>query len=186
MVGSSSVVLWNSLFVGMVASAHAVFVVIIVTPTSVERAVLSWLVLVVPLAAMSQPRCATGGLGGGGGGLGYRTVYDGGETRPAIPACGIPTGMGSVVLYCVGVCVIVSSMEYDPGSCRVQLLAVVVVADLLVVGLGHLWDNPPAVRTVVNARLFYACCVAAGNICLYWLMGAADQFPTEYRGGVAS
>lgn len=58
-VGSSSVVLWNSMFVGVVWITHLIVVLIAVTPASTERVVVSWAVLAIPLGVMCQPRSGT-------------------------------------------------------------------------------------------------------------------------------
>lgn len=88
-------------------------------------------------------------------------------------------------MFCVGAWVTCSWIQYDPDSYRVQLVCMVVGVDLLVVALGHMWDSPPAVCTVVNARVFYACCAVTGVVVLHHVKGEGGGFVTEYVGGVS-
>lgn len=113
-------------------------------------------------------------------------AYDGddGQDRPVIPACGVPPGLGSLVMFCVGAWVICAWIQYDPDSDRVQLVSMAVGVDLLVVALGHLWDSPPVISTVVNSRVFYACCAVTGMTVLYSVKGSGKGWVTEYEGTV--
>lgn len=184
LVGSSSAVLWNSMFVGVIWVSHLIFVLIAVTPASTERVVLCWAVLAVPLGVICQPRSGTMGWRR----YGYGAGYDGDEEqqRPAIPACGVPPGLGGLVTFCIGAWVICAWIQYDPDGYRVQLVSMVVGVDLLVVALGHLWDSPPVIYTVVNARVFYLCCVVTAMVILYSVKVGGNGFVTEYEGGVSS
>lgn len=83
-VSSSAVVLWNSMFVGVLWVAHLIFVLLAVTPASTERVAVCWAVLAVPLGVMCQPRSGTAGWRRYGYG-----AYDSDEvsTAPAICMC---------------------------------------------------------------------------------------------------
>lgn len=163
---SSTVVLWTSLFVAGVGAAHVFFVALVVTPAAWERVALVWAALFLPLAVMCQPRPSLlyhssspyGALG---------EQEDGGLQHP-IPACGVHPPVGATAVFFAGVWGAAASIQYDPDSYRVQLLCVVAAIDLFVLGLGHLWDSPPSVRTVVNARVTY---------CLLALSVVAAAYP---------
>lgn len=178
---SSSVVFWTSLFVGSVAVLHVLFASLIVTPACWERVALVWVLLFLPLAVMSQPRqCAM---------YQSRSPYsssmsgleDGQDDLYPIPPCGIHLPVGSVIVFFLGVWCAATSIKYDPDSYRAQLLGIVAGIDLFVLGLGHLWDSPPSIRTVVNSRLVY-CVLMLVVVCAVYPQPTKNLgFAVEYK-----
>ena len=91
----------------------------------------------------------------------------------------MPVGVGGLAILSVGAFVTMKSIQYDPTGFRVQTLVIVTALDLFVVALGHLWDSPPSINTVMNSRLMYACCMAWGMVILH-ILSSRGGFPTEY------
>ena len=171
---SPSAVLWTSLFVASLGCVHAFFIPVIICPAIAERIVLCWFLMFLPLAVMCQPSSNPDKAAGYAYTHGSRYDDDYGP-RKAIPACGIRTSWGSVIALILAVYIIALWIEYDPDSYRMELLLVVSGVDLFILGLGHLWDRPPSIGTILNARIAYCVCI---------LIIIAIVFPhTMYPGG---
>lgn len=165
---SPGVVMWNMLFIFIIAAVHVGLVLIINTPCSVDYMVLSSVLTVVPLAAVSLPQPLHG----------TRHVYNAGDTIPPPLFCGFPPHVAYVSVFAIATWYNAGVIAYDPTGLKLQAAAATLFLDLFALCLGHLWDSPPSVTTIVNTRLFYCCCVSAGNIAV--VVTFNSSFPTHY------
>ena len=85
--------------------------------------------------------------------------------------CGIQASLGAVILLCISLSITALHIEYDRDSYRAELLAVIAGLDLFVLGVGHLWDTQLSIKTVVNCRIIYCCCILATVAVVYSSQG---------------
>jgi len=62
------------------------------------------------------------------------------------------------------VCVAVANIPFDPVSARIQLLASLVMVDLLCIFVVHMFDVTPQIIAVINSRLAYTSLLSILNI----------------------
>jgi hypothetical protein len=160
---SPSMLLWNFSFACLIALSHFIYFATTITPCSSEYLVLCSLLTTVPLVLICMPRPC-------------KPTSDYGNAKPVL-LCGIPNHLLHLVAYLSGALWITVAIRYDPTGCRFQFLVLVIAVDLLVLGVGHLWDHPPAIRTVVNCRILYVGFISTS---LLVLMYAQHLFPTRY------
>lgn len=163
-----SVGMWNLLFIGIIAAAHVVLVLVVNTPCSVEFIALACITSILPLAVISLPQPLSGS----------RHVYNTGDTVPPPLFCGFPPHVAYVTAFAVAAFYSAVAIPYDPTGLKLQAAAAITLLDLFALCLGHLWDSPPSVNTIVNSRLFYCCCVSCANIAV--LTAFNSWFPTRY------
>lgn len=175
--GNSAFSLWNFIFALTIAAWHATLFTATLSPCSVQGVALLSLLCIVPMVAVCAPRIPHGHPV-------YSNMQEGGvfdhDAAPHAPQhpYGVPPGLASIATALLASLWYMGSLQYDPTTYRVQALGLVIALDLLLLGLGHLWDNPPSVATVVNARLCFACAAAATNIAVLCSFPAA--FPVTY------
>jgi hypothetical protein len=158
---SPAMLLWNSSFALVLVATHFILLAVTITPCSVEYIALSTLLTAGPLVYICMPRAAP---------------EDHRNTKPVL-LCGIPNHLGWMVLYIVYSLYAASSIRYDPTGYRYQVLLLACTLDVFLLGIGHLWDFPPAINTVMNCRTLY---IAVTGIAIIVLMYVHAQFPTRY------
>lgn len=169
-VGNGGVVLWNLVFLALTCALHVLLLTVALSPCSVEYIALVSVLQCTPLAFVCLPtqtcrHSYTQGLG----------PED--RTHP-LPPLGVSVSLLSVICIAMTSLYAALSIQYDPTGFRAQLIGVLATMDLVVLSLGHLWDKPPSVSTIVNARLVYV--VGASGVLLATLYSFATAFPTRY------
>ena len=165
---SPGVVMWNLLFISIITLVHVVLVLAVNTPCSADFIVLSCVLTILPLAAISLPQPLPGS----------RHVYNTDDTVQPPMFCGFPPHVAYVSVFTIAAWYSAGAIPYDPTGLKLQVAVASLLLDLFALCLGHLWDAPPSLATIINSRLFYCCCVSAANITLFITFHTC--FPTNY------
>lgn len=169
---SPGIAMWNVLFFAEVALSHYITVCLVCTPCSWELGVLIFLMIVVPILLIIMPQSKT-----------YRDSYtmhfSQGNDEPRPPLfCGIPKHVLYLVAMVGGLYMMINNIPFDPTTYKFQLAFSVAVVDTMVLAVGHMWDMPPTVSTVVNTRTIYTIWVIIVNIFVY--LSYENMFSTKY------
>lgn len=169
---SAGVAMWNILFFAEVALSHYITICIVCTPCSRELASLIFSMIVIPILLIIMPQSKT-----------YRNSYsiqfshENDMPRPPL-FCGIPKHVIYLVAMVAGLCMMLNNIPFDPTTYKFQLAFSVAIMDTMILALGHMWDMPPTVSTVVNTRTIYTVWIIIVHILVY---SSFDKtFPTTY------
>lgn len=157
---SPAILLWNTLFAFILCGIHFIYLAVAITPCTPEYIVLCNLVISIPLVLIAMPRKPNNTF----------------ESAPPL-LCGIPGHLIYLAVFMSSAIYIMSAITYDPNTFKVQLLLLMIANDILIFALGHLWDFPPSITTVLNCRIGY---IAIYTISLLSLLYLQSIFTTQY------
>jgi len=142
--------LWNALFWFIVTGVHAIVITAACSPVDTFAAVGATYLMVNFLAKLCahSDECRAGN---------DSTLNNMGVTMANVSILGYMAG-ACLAFYCI-------PSQY---SNRLVILFLLVVLDYFL-GIGHLWDRTPDMKTIGNCRLFWVC---SATLCLSALYGA--------------